>query len=353
MLQKLAKLEKFPYFTHHGPELEYFLGYTGSNGYLLILSQTQFLFFTDGRYFEAYRELYPDEIRKIAGGVKIYQTLAEILKENGFSSLYLHPGYLNYEEALELKRFLKPMALRKDAVSVMQLRKVKSYAEIKKVKAAIALADEGLAYLMAWLKEGVSEKRAAAELEYYLKIKGADDLSFSSIVLFGENTAYPHGVPGDRTLKKGDVVLIDLGVKKDHYCSDMTRTFCFKKAPEGFAEHYRLLLSLQERTLAMIRPNIKASVLDLSLRQGLKEAGLLEFYTHSLGHGVGVEVHEAPALSYLKEKETLQKGNLFTIEPGIYLPGKYGIRIEDMVYLNGKGQTEILTDFPKELLIKP
>lgn len=232
------------------------------------------------------------------------------------------------------------------------IRKIKSYKEVEKIKKSIAIADEGLSYLIAWLKEGITEKQAATELEYYLKLKGAEELAFNSIVLFGENTAYPHGESGNRALKEGDVVLVDLGVKKDLYCSDMTRTFCFKKASVEFKNHYHLLLDLQNQILDKININMNASELDLFLREELKKANLLDYYTHSLGHGVGVEVHELPTLSYLKEKEILKKGMIFTIEPGIYLPNQYGIRIEDMVYMNGKGEKEILTDFPKNLLIK-
>lgn len=352
VIEKLKKIKKFPYFTSHKPELEYFLGYTGSNGYLLLLSQKDFLFFTDGRYFEAYKNQFLENIIKIEGGVKIYETIAKILKEKNFSRLYVNPNDITFSQALELKKFLKPLSLRKDAFSVANIRKIKTYEEVKKIKQSIAIADEGLAYLIAWLKEGVTEKQAATELEYYLKLKGAEELSFSSIVLFGENTAYPHGEPGNRSLKEGDVVLVDLGVKKDLYCSDMTRTFCFKKASVEFKKHYNLLLDLQNQILDKISIYMKASELDLFLREELKKANLLDFYTHSLGHGVGVEVHEQPTLSYLREKEILQKGHIFTIEPGIYLPNQYGIRIEDMVYINGKGMVEVLTDFPKDLLIK-
>jgi Xaa-Pro aminopeptidase len=146
------------------------------------------------------------------------------------------------------------------------------------------------------------------------------------------------------------VVLIDVGVKLGHYCSDMTRTFVFGNASHEFREVYNYLLKLQEETLETVRAGINASLLDRQLRKGLRLKDLEKYYAHSLGHGVGVEVHEEPAISHLRKKEKLERGMLFTIEPGVYIPEKFGIRIEDMVFIDKRGRVEILTQFPKELL---
>ena len=329
-------------------ELEYLIRYTGSNGFLLLQNEHDFLFFTDGRYFEAYKRTLGEKVKLIPTGKTAYDILKDHLDDN---TLYINSGFFSYQEVLDLRKKISPVKIRFSNSELSELRRFKNKKEYLSVQEAVRITEAGLAYLMAFLKEGVTEKACAVELEHYLKLHGAQELSFPAIVLFGENSALPHGEPGERKLKTKDVVLVDLGIKKDHICSDMTRTFCFGGIPDGFKEHYSFLLALQEETLRKIRPGIKPSHLDEELRQELSKKGLEGFYTHSLGHGVGTEVHEAPMLSYLRPKPLLQKGDLFTIEPGLYFPGLYGIRIEDLVYIHPHGKTEVLTTFPKEFLV--
>lgn len=348
--KKIRKLPNYPYLTKNSAELEYVLGYTGTNGYLLVLSPDEFLFYTDGRYYESYRKHFPDEIVLIEGA-RIYEQIQESLEKRKLSKVYFNPEFFSYSEVLSLRKAISPIKTSQDEKSFFAARKIKTGLDIEWIKEGVALTEEGLSYIVASLKEGMSEKEAAAELEYYLKLKGADDLSFPVMVLFGEKTALPHGVPGDEKLKRNDVVLIDMGIRYHHFCTDMTRTFLFgDKGPEGFEETYNYLLKAQKAAIQQIEPGIDASIIDLKLRETLAKRDLEQYYIHSLGHGVGVEIHEKPYLSYLKKKERLRKGNLFTIEPGVYIPGKYGIRIEDMVYIRKNSQVEVLTSFPKELL---
>lgn len=349
-INRIKNLKYFPYFTKDPFELEYFLGYDGSNGYLLALNPEEFYFFTDGRYYELYKQYYPENIGLITGEKKLSRWIKEKMLNK--KTLYFSSDQLLYSEYLGYKKDFKPCLLKQINQNTKEIRMIKSREEIETVKKAICLTEEGLAYIISYIKEGMTEKQTAAELEYYLRLKGADNIAFPTIVLFGENSAYPHGKPGDRKLKEGDVVLIDLGIKIDHYCSDMTRTFCYRSAPENFAHDYEFVLKIQKEAIKEIKPEIKAYLLDNSLRKKMQKEGVLEYYSHSLGHGVGVEIHEAPYLSFLRKKEILSKGTLFTIEPGIYKPGKYGIRIEDMVYIDPRGKIEVLTDFTKELLIK-
>ena len=352
ILKKMSKINHFPYLTKNSAELEYFLEYTGSNGYLLILNRDRFYFFTDARYFELYKQKFPDQIQLISAGQKIYEQINSLLeKEELKETLYINPRFFSYQEVLEIRKKIKPFKFKPHPDDISLIRSFKEKEDIESLKKTIALTEEGIAYFMASLKAGISEKEAAADLEYYVKKKGAA-LSFPIIVLFGENSAYPHGEPGERKLKKGDVVLIDFGLKQNHLCSDMTRTFCFEEMPEGFSDDYNLLLSLQMEIIRSIKPDMKASVLDLDFRKKLKKIGKEQYYLHSLGHGIGTEVHEPPALSYLKKKEILSRNKLFTIEPGFYMEGRYGIRIEDMVYIDSRGKVVVLTTFPKTLLIK-
>ncbi len=351
-INQIKNLKIKPYFTHNETELEYFVQYTGSNGFLLILDKEKFYFFTDGRYYDFYSKKMPHCVVLITPEKSIYELVLEILNKHNINELSINYNHFTYSEVLKLRKELKTIKIKKDNDSVQELMREKSCSDINIIKNNIDITEEGLAYIMAFLKEGLSEKEAAIELEYYLKIKGADELSFPAIVLFGENSSFPHGEPGKRKLKKGDVVLIDLGIKKNHLCSDMTRTFVYGSIPEGFSFHYKWLLKIQNSVISRIKGDMKAHILDDYVKKALLEKELEQFYTHSLGHGVGTQVHEVPVLSYKRKKVKLKKRNLFTIEPGIYIPGKYGIRIEDMVYINQYGRIEVLTTFPKELLVK-
>ncbi len=230
-----------------------------------------------------------------------------------------------------------------------QLRVIKDEKEIEIMKEAAKLADFGVQIGMEALKHGVTEMEVLATIEFELKKKGIREMSFSTMVLFGEKSGDPHGNPGLRTLHEGDFVLFDLGVILDGYCSDITRTVVFKKANEKQKNIYDTVLQAQMAALKHSRPGKRIGDLDMIARQIITEAGYGEYFPHRLGHGLGINVHEYPSMSYTNE-EYLKEGMIYTVEPGIYVPSIGGVRIEDDVLITKEGN-ETLTKFPKEFTI--
>ncbi|AJD91756.1 dipeptidase [Jeotgalibacillus malaysiensis] len=227
------------------------------------------------------------------------------------------------------------------------LRVVKTKSEIELLKEAAALADFAIETACSELEEGKSELEVLAKVEYELKKKGITEMSFSTMVLTGENASSPHGTPGQTKIKKGDLVLFDLGVVYQGYCSDITRTVAFGEITDRQREIYDTVLKAEMTALAMVKPGVKSSELDLAARKVIEDAGYGEYFPHRLGHGLGLNVHEYPSITS-ESDITLQAGMTFTIEPGIYVPGVAGVRIEDDVLVTENGY-ETLTKFPKTL----
>jgi Xaa-Pro dipeptidase len=229
-----------------------------------------------------------------------------------------------------------------------KLRLVKDESELKKIREACELADIAVQIGVEEIKEGKTELDVLAAIEYALKKKGVNEMSFATMVLTGANAASPHGTPGLTKIKKGDLVLFDLGVVVDGYCSDITRTVAFGDINDTQREIYETVLKAQLAALEASKPGKTCAEVDLSARNIIREAGYGEYFPHRLGHGLGISVHEFPSLTETSSL-LLEKGMVYTIEPGIYVPNVAGVRIEDDVYVTENG-LEILTKFPKELV---
>lgn len=232
---------------------------------------------------------------------------------------------------------------------LMELRKQKSAKELTTLKEAAALADYGVEVGVQAIQEGRSEIEILALIEYELKRKGVRDMSFGTLVLSGDQSANPHGNPGKRTIKKGDFVLFDLGVVLDGYCSDITRTVAFHHVTDQQQDIYETVRKAQQAALDACRPGVEIRTLDQIARTIITEAGYGDYFPHRIGHGLGMEVHELPSLNETNT-DRLQKGMVFTIEPGIYLPSIGGVRIEDDVVITENGY-QTLTNYPKNLQI--
>lgn len=228
-----------------------------------------------------------------------------------------------------------------------KLRMVKDDKELKIIREACALADFAIQTGCDEIKEGKTEMDVLAAVEYALKKKGINEMSFSTMVLTGANGASPHGTPGMTKIKKGDLVLFDLGVVVDGYCSDITRAVAYGEISEKQREIYDTVLKAQLAAVEASKPGAACSEIDMTARNIISEAGYGEYFPHRLGHGLGVSVHEYPSLTSANSLQ-LEKGMVFTIEPGIYVPGVAGVRIEDDLAVTENG-VEILTKFPKEL----
>lgn len=232
---------------------------------------------------------------------------------------------------------------------IYELRAIKDRDEIRLLARAARLADYGVEIGIDTLREGCTEMEIVAEIEYQLKRQGVQGMSFSTTVLFGERTALPHGTPETRKLAPGDLVLFDLGVIVEGYCSDITRTVAFRRIDVEQRQIYDTVLRAQRAAIQRCSPGTPIREVDQAARKVITSAGYGDRFTHRVGHGLGIEVHEYPSLSASNE-QTLQEGMVFTVEPGIYLPGKGGVRIEDDVVITADG-CQILTHFPKELKI--
>jgi Xaa-Pro dipeptidase len=230
-----------------------------------------------------------------------------------------------------------------------ELRMIKEEKEIAILRQAAELADFGVEVGVKALAEGKTELEIIAAIEYELKKKGVREMSFATMVLTGEKTAAPHGVPGLAPIKKGDFVLFDLGVVLDGYCSDITRTVVFGEANEKQKDIYETVLKAQLAAIDTCKPGIEIGNVDKAARTVIEQAGYGEYFTHRVGHGLGIDVHEYPSMNSTNTMP-LQTGMVFTIEPGIYVPTIGGVRIEDDVFITKDG-VEILTKYPKELQI--
>jgi Xaa-Pro aminopeptidase len=232
---------------------------------------------------------------------------------------------------------------------VEQLRWVKDEDEIRLIERAQAAADEAFERVTSKLVEGVTEREVAFELEVAMRDVGADALGFPTIAAFGENASEPHHGPGERRLSKGDVVKLDFGARIDGYHSDMTRTVAFGEPDPRISEIHAIVLAAQEAGAAAVRAGVRGGEADGAARAVIAEAGYGDHFGHSLGHGIGLEVHEGPTLRHEGE-DVLPEGTVVTVEPGIYIAGLGGVRIEDMVVVEADG-CRALPSTPKDLRI--
>jgi Xaa-Pro aminopeptidase len=231
------------------------------------------------------------------------------------------------------------------------MRKIKDRGELRSISRAVERAGNAFIETKPYIRKGASELQLAARLEEALKKNGCRTLPFDIIVASGPNSSMPHARPTDNRIKPGDLVVIDWGGESDGYCSDMTRTFLMGGGADSSKkkEIYNIVLEANKKATGSVRDGAHARTVDKTAREVIKNAGYGEYFGHGTGHGVGLDVHELPRISRLG-RETVKHGMVFTIEPGIYLPGTGGVRIEDMV-VAGKDGCRVLTDLPRELEI--
>ncbi|MGL6106430.1 M24 family metallopeptidase [Romboutsia sp.] len=229
------------------------------------------------------------------------------------------------------------------------LRMYKDEEEKDLMRQASALNDEAMKRLKETLNEEVTEKQLVGELTKIYEEIGADGFSFGAIIGFGANGADPHAEPGNAYVKKGDAVIFDIGCVKDHYCSDMTRTIFYKEAPEKAKEVFNIVLEANKRAISLVKPGVRFCDIDLAARDYITEKGYGKYFTHRTGHSIGLEVHDMGDVSSINT-DVLQPGMIFSVEPGIYLPGEFGVRIEDLILVTEDGY-ENLNKHDKELCI--
>lgn len=321
----------------------YFTG-TRGNDCALYITQDKAYIITDFRYREMAQSLSWLELLE----TKNSYTLTDILSSRPETTLGVEEEHLPlslwFKLNEKIKKEIKPLT-----GLVESLRMIKDEQEIANIRRACEIAAEGFLHMLDFIKPGLSEKQCAAELEYFMKMNGAEGTSFDTIFLTGKNTSLPHGVPGDDIIQKGDFVTMDFGCKYNGYCSDMTRTVAVGSVTEEMKRVYNTVLKAQLAACNGIKAGITGADAHKIAYDIIDEAGYAEYFGHGLGHGVGLEIHESPRYSPLW-KDPIPEDTVLSIEPGIYLPGKFGVRIEDLALVT-KTATINFMDVSKELLI--
>jgi Xaa-Pro aminopeptidase len=330
----------------HLPNVQYLCGFSGSAGVLLASGRS--VLFTDGRYAEQAAAQVVGarvSIAKINALAAVAEACLKLkLKRIAIEAEHFTVAQLSaFESALGKGVKVLPLT---DAVE--ELRARKDAEEIELLRNAVALSSRLFRPLLKSMRSGVAESEIAAKLEYMARRAGAAGMSFETIVASGERSALPHGVASTAKLPSAGFVMLDYGVVLDGYCSDMTRTVHLGKASVEARALYVAVLEAQLAAISAVRPGATTGEVDQAARQELKRAKLDRFFTHSTGHGVGLEIHESPRLA-ARNDAILRPGMVITIEPGVYLPGKCGIRIEDMLLVTERGY-EVLTPVTKELI---
>jgi Xaa-Pro aminopeptidase len=328
--------------------LRYLTGFTGSSGLALLQADGGGRFFTDFRYeTQAAQELDDSFECEIVTG-----ELADAL------ALGLSGGRVGFDdEAMTVRRRERFGEIVGSTVELVaagglleRLRAVKDECEIESIAAAAALIDELCGWLFAQRLSERTERELAITLEHEMRLRGATAPSFSSIVAGGAHAALPHAQPSEARIERGTLVTFDIGALLDGYCSDCTRTVAVGEPGGRAREVYEIVLAAQLAGLEAVAPGVTGREADAQARAVIEQAGYGEHFGHGLGHGVGLEIHEAPRLSRTSAETALLAGNVVTVEPGIYLPGELGVRIEDLVVVR-EGGPQILSGFTKELLV--
>jgi Xaa-Pro aminopeptidase len=329
------------------PNIRYLCGFTGSSGVLAAVAG-QVALFTDGRYVEqAAQEV--KEARIVITRASPLQAAGRWLTRHKARRIAVEADHLTLagrevlRAALPAKSRLRPLT-----GIVERLRMIKEPQEVERIRAAARLASSLFQRLLPRIRPGRLEVEVAADLEFAARRRGGEGMSFETIVASGARSALPHGRASSQPIPNAGFLILDFGVILAGYCSDMTRTLCLGRPPRRARRMYEAVRHAQAEAVATVRPGAPVGEVDRAARRILAKAGLAAYFTHSTGHGVGLEIHEAPRLAR-GEKELLVPGMVVTIEPGVYVPRRGGVRIEDMVLVTEQG-CEVLTPAPRELI---
>ena len=340
-LQKKLAAEKVDAFlVSKDINISYLTGFRGNDSYLLVTKDEPFLI-TDFRYKEEAKRDAPKLELHIIDGL-IYEMVWKISKRMRIKRLGFESRWLSHALWEKLRDTIQGVELVPLKDVVESLREIKDSSEIDMIKKAVSITRKAFEYLEGILKQGISERELAIELDYFLKRSGARKGAYDIIVASGINSSLPHAPVTNKRLMLHEPILVDMGVDYEGYISDLTRVFFLGKMDAIATKIYKIVFQAQSRALKKIKPGIKISSIDKAAREYIEKKGYGKFFGHAVGHGVGMEVHEKPHVSMRNDKE-LVPGMVFTVEPAIYLPRWGGVRIEDMVLVTEKG-CEVLTD---------
>lgn len=326
--------------------LRYVSNFTGTTGLSLITLEKAY-FVTDFRYTEqATAQAVGFEIVKNSG--TIYEEVARLVEKDGIETLGFEQDFVSYSTFDLLEKIISSELIPVSDL-VEELREVKDPKEIQTIKKACSISDAAFSYLLGVIKPGMSEIEVANLLDFHMRSLGATGVSFETIVASGVRSAMPHGVASEKLIETGDFVTIDFGCYYEGYVSDMTRTIAIGEPDAKLKEIYAITLEAQLKVIEAAKPGITGIELDAIARDHIASYGYGEAFGHSTGHGIGLEIHEGPNVSKLAKKKFVE-GNVITNEPGIYLPGIGGVRIEDDLVITESGN-EVIVHSPKELIV--
>ncbi|MBQ8850169.1 MAG: aminopeptidase P family protein [Clostridia bacterium] len=327
----------------------YLSGFPFSDGYILVTPDEDFLL-TDSRYIEAAKK-HVNDLSVILASGGMLASLKRLISDKGISEVAIEEADLSCADLKKFTEEFSGVEIKFGASEILKgLRAVKSADEIAKISEAQRLTDEAFSHILDFLSPERTESEVALELEFFMRRRGAEGVAFDTIAVSGEASSLPHGVPSDVPLRRGFLTM-DFGAKVDGYCSDMTRTVVIGRADEEMKRIYSTVLTAQQTALSFIRGGIPCRDADEAARSVIREAGFGANFGHSLGHGVGMFIHEFPNLSPKADPSSvLRAGNVVTVEPGIYIEGKYGCRIEDMIAIREDGSVHNFTQSQKNLI---
>ena len=327
--------------------VRYLSGFDGSNG-MILLTPGETHFFTDPRYAISARQNITGKVHVVKG--PLVAAAAKIIQRQRLRRIGFEAGWTQYDAFEHLRKALpRTTSLAPVGRVIEERRMFKSPAEIDTIRRSVNLNSEAYAKVLKRIRPGVRELDVAAEIEFQMKMLGAEKPAFDTIVAAGARAALPHAHPGSYRLAGNELLLVDMGASLQGYCSDMTRTVHLGTPPKRIREMYNAVLEAQFAGIAAVRPGIAAGKVDAATRKVLKQHGLDKAFVHSTGHGLGLEIHEPPRLGR-NDPTQLAPGMAITIEPGVYIEGLAGIRIEDTVLVTQTG-CEVLTPSPKEFIV--
>ncbi|MGI6670752.1 MAG: M24 family metallopeptidase [Christensenellales bacterium] len=348
LIAQCALADSEAVIIHKPSNMRYLSGYTGEG--MLVLSHGVRAIITDFRYTEQVGQQAPGwTCLEISTGVGHADLVGQVLKEHGLTSARYEDDYVTVKGYETLVQKLPGVALTSLNRAPEALRMVKDEAELAQMEKACALSSQAFDYICGVIKPGMTEQQLKLELEYRMLSLGADSVAFSTIVASGPNGSLPHAVPGSRRVEKGDMVTLDFGARVNGYCADMTRTVAVGEPSAKMKEIYAIVLEAQMTCQDALAPGKVCKDIDALARDIIGAAGYGEHFGHGLGHGVGIDIHEEPRLSRVGV-ELLTPGHVVTVEPGIYLPGIGGVRVENTCVITQSGARS-LVDAPRDLLV--
>ncbi len=346
--KEAGKEGKYPYLVFDLNNIRYLIGFTGTYG-ILIVDESRAFFISDSRYEEYARSMLHSSVRFVPQKDDQYETIKSLADEQNWKELYLEEHSVPLSVYSSLKKSMPGVKLRRGGDPVNEVRMVKDYSELRVLRQAARITDGCVEHLKKFIRPGMREWDVASEIESFYRSSGCSGSSFETIVASGPGSSMPHyRTSMKKKIEKGDVLLIDMGCVYQGYNSDLTRTFFTGTVDPEIEKIYGIVREAQELAVNAVRPGMTTGELDAVARDHISRSGFGDYFGHSLGHGIGIEVHEIPAVK--KGDTELKKDMVITIEPGIYLPGKGGVRIEDMVRVTSRGR-EVLTKSSRAITV--